>query len=72
MRGQRSALVRMVAFSMDMRSLGRFSLFHRAIVAPSVRRERMSSPSVRGIAGCVSEWVSITYVQAKLKVVFCS
>ena len=49
MSGQRSALVRMVAFSMDMRSLGSFSLFQRAMVAPSVSRERTSRPVVMGI-----------------------
>ena len=51
-RGHLSALVRIVAFSMDMRSLGRFSLFHRATVAASVRRESTSSSSVMGMAGC--------------------
>ncbi len=49
MRGHLSALVKMVAFSMDMRSLGRFSLFHRAMVAPSVSRDRMSRPDVMGM-----------------------
>ena len=52
-RGQRSALVRMVAFSMDIRSLGRSSLFQRAMVAPSVSSERTSRPPVMGIGGCV-------------------
>ncbi len=39
----------MVAFSIDIRSLGRLSLFQRATVAPSVRRERTSRPCVMGI-----------------------
>ena len=49
MRGHLSALVRMVAFSMDMRSLGKFSLFQRAIVAPSVSRDRTSRSDVIGM-----------------------
>ena len=53
--GHRSALVKMVAFSIDMRSLGRFSLFHRAIVAPSVSRERTSKPCVIGMGTCWNE-----------------
>lgn len=52
-RGHLSALVRIVAFSMDMRSLGRFSLFQRAIVAPSVRRNSTSKFSVIGMGGWV-------------------
>ena len=55
--GHRSALVKMVAFSIDMRSLGRFSLFHRAIVAPSVSRKRTSKPWVIGMGTC-GEWQS--------------
>ena len=56
-RGHLSALVRIVAFSMDMRSLGKFSLFHRAIVAASVSRDSTSSFSVMvmggwGVHGC--------------------
>ena len=44
--GHRSQLVSIVAFSVLMRSLGRFSLFHWAIVALSVNKVRGSRPSV--------------------------
>uniref|UniRef100_A0A1I8JGD9 CCHC-type domain-containing protein n=1 Tax=Macrostomum lignano TaxID=282301 RepID=A0A1I8JGD9_9PLAT len=46
--GQRSALVRIVAFSIDMRSLGRPSLFHVAICASSTSMEIGSMFSVVG------------------------
>ena len=62
MRGQRSAFVRIMAFSVDMRSLGRFSLFHRAMVAASVSRVSTSKPSVMGMGGyaCIYYvWVCI-------------
>ena len=55
MSGQRSALVKIVAFSMDIRSDGKSSLFQRAIVAPSVSSARQSRPSVMGICGCMHE-----------------
>ena len=55
MSGHRSALVRIVAFSMDIRSLGRFSLFQWAIVAPSVNSCRTSKPSVTGMGGWIKE-----------------
>lgn len=49
MRGQRSVLHRMVAFSVDMRSLGRPWLFHVATSASSVSRLKGSRPSVMGM-----------------------
>lgn len=52
MSGQRSELERMVAFSVDIRSDGRPSLFQMAICASSVSRVRGSRPSVMGIGGC--------------------
>jgi len=51
MSGQRSELDRMVAFSVDILSLGRPSLFQIAIWASSVSRDRGSSPSVIGTGG---------------------
>lgn len=51
MRGQRSELERIVAFSVDIRSEGSPSLFHMAIWASSVSRVRASSPSVMGTGG---------------------
>lgn len=44
--GHRSQLVSIVAFSVLMRSLGRFSLFHPAMVALSVNKVSGSRPSV--------------------------
>ena len=46
MSGQRSQFVRMVAFSVLIRSLGRFSLFHWATVALSVNKVSGSRFSV--------------------------
>ena len=48
-KGQRSAFNKMVAFSVDILSLGRFSLFHLAIRALSVSKEITSKPSVIGM-----------------------
>lgn len=52
MSGHRSELVRMMAFSVDMRSDGRPSLFQPAIVASSVRSLIGSRLCVMGITGC--------------------
>ena len=49
MSGQRWQLERMVAFSVDMRSLGSPSLFQPAMEASSVSRVSGSSPSVMGM-----------------------
>lgn len=49
MSGQRSVLHRMVAFSVDMRSLGSPWLFHVATSASSVSRLKGSRPSVMGM-----------------------
>lgn len=51
MRDHLSAFRRMVAFSMDILSLGRFSLFQVAILASSVSSFNRSSPSVKETAG---------------------
>ena len=53
MSGHRSQLVKMVAFSVDILSLGSPSLFQEAIWASSVNRVNGSSPSKTGI-GCSS------------------
>lgn len=55
MRGHRSVLHRMVAFSVDMRSLGSPWLFHVATSASSVSRLRGSRPSVMGMGTCGAE-----------------
>lgn len=52
MSGQRSVLHRMVAFSVDMRSLGSPWLFHVATPASSVSRLKGSRPSVMGMGTC--------------------
>ena len=57
--GHLSALVSMVAFSIDMRSLGRFSLFHNATVAASVNNASTSNPSVLGIDGYMNIYIYI-------------
>lgn len=49
MRGQRSQLVRMVAFSVDMRSAGRPSFCQAATSASSVSMVRGSRDGVTGI-----------------------
>lgn len=52
MRGQRIELIKMMAFSVDIRSLGSPSLFHAAICASSQTKFSGSMPSVCGISGC--------------------
>lgn len=52
MSGQRSVLHRMVAFSVDMRSLGRPWLFQVATSASSVSRLKGSRPLVMGMGTC--------------------
>lgn len=62
MSGQRSELERIVAFSVDILSLGSPSLFHTAIWASSVSRDSGSSPSVMGTGGwnnCLSSQSSM-------------
>ncbi len=51
-----SALVRMVAFSVDMRSLGRDWLFHVAMIASSTIIVSGSRPSVIRI-GVFKSWI---------------
>lgn len=52
--GHRVAFVRMIAFSVDIRSFGRPSLCHVAIVASSQIKFIESILSVCGISGCQS------------------
>lgn len=52
MRGHRWVLQRMVAFSVDVRSLGSPWLLQAATSAASVRRLRGSSPGVMGMGTC--------------------
>lgn len=59
MRGQRSVLHRMVAFSVDMRSLGSPWLFQVATSASSVSRLKGSRPSVMGMGTCSGRMSSL-------------
>jgi len=61
MRGHRSEFVRIVAFSVDILSLGKPSLFHVAICASSVKRDKQSKPSVSGIEGCSIRKINLMY-----------
>lgn len=49
--GHRIEFIKMIAFSVDMRSLGKPSLFHAAICASSQIKSKGSMPSVCGISG---------------------
>lgn len=50
--GHRVEYWRMVAFSVDILSMGRPSLFQAAIWASSEKRAKVSTPSVCGMWGC--------------------
>jgi hypothetical protein len=60
MSGQRSELERMVAFSVDILSLGNPSLFQTAIWASSVSSDSGSRPSVMGTGGWNNRLSSIS------------
>ena len=64
MSGQRSELDRMVAFSVDILSLGRPSLFQTAIWVSSVSRDRGSSPSVIGIGDWNNYILKLSFVSS--------
>lgn len=61
MRGQRSVLHRMVAFSVDIRSLGSPWLFQEATSASSVSRVKGSRPFVIGTGTCQGGQCGLTH-----------
>ena len=65
MRGQRSVLHRMVAFSVDMRSLGSPWLFQVATSASSVSRVKGSRPFVIGIGTCRGGRCGLTHCSGR-------
>ena len=57
--GHRSQFVKIVAFSVDIRSLGKFSLFHVAMVALSVNSDSGSRSSVKAIGAWKRKFASV-------------
>ena len=67
MSGQRSHEVRMVAFSILIRSPGKPSLFHCAISASSMRSDKTSRFGVIGIGVLKNETNQLKIIQFKIK-----